>query len=1067
MARRSSSVSGGRFDPRGDGLDQQDFAGPRIGLLDVKRSIVAALAVSVFAVNVVAAAAPRPAAQALISKLAWRSIGPYVGGRVVAVAGVPSEPDLFYMGGVEGGVWKSTDYGTNWTNITDGKIPGVASPIGALAVADSNPNVVYAGTGEADIRSDFDTGDGIYKSTNAGKTWSYAGLRDTHMTTALVIDPRDANTVYASSLGHVFKPNAERGVFKTTDGGKTWRKVLFVDDNTGGVALSMDKRHPATVYAAMWQAKRVPWKLTSGGPGSGLYKTTDGGVHWAKISSNPGYATGTLGKIGVSIAQSDPRIVYSIVQAKDGGVFRSDNSGKTWTRTNSQWKLRQRAFYYTAIYADPTDPKRAYAPEVDSLYVTNDGGKVWKTIDGIPHGDHHIVWINPRHPKILLEGNDGGATVSVNGGRTWSSVNNQPTGQIYHVALDRQFPFHIYGASQDEGAWEYPSASTGGGIPAGALYSVALGESTFIAPDPDDPFVTYGAGYYSSFVRYDRRTGQEESVSPWPRYMSGSSSAQTKYRFGWTHPIMFSPANPHELLVASQVLFASTDRGHTWKAISPDLTRNDPRTEGPTGGPIFNDQTGAETFPDIHALAVSPLDGDVIWAGSADGLTHVTRDHGAHWTAVTPPQLPQWAEISSIEASNVDKGTAYLSASRYMYDDYHPYVYKTTDYGAHWTRMTDGLPADQYVFVVRQDPREPRLLFAGTRSTAYVSLNGGARWQPLTLNLPGVQVRDLAIDAREGELVAATHGRAFWILDDLALLESLARQSAYTVATAQLFAPETAWLTHSYGASPYASADSGENPRYGARVFFNLPPDYDGKRPLTLSFLDAAGATVRSFSLRRAPKKVVDLTEDQQNATDAAHLRARALAKATGVKPGMNAFQWDLRYPPAFDPPFYNDDITDDFADSGDGPTVLPGTYTVVLQYGSQRLQAPLTIALDPRVHPAEGDLQARLDLARQILATIDRLDRSIAAATTNAAHLPAARRAQVNAAVADLVLLHGSSSEYDVVYPTKLREQLAFLLNSLDGAYTRPTVGDYSTYGDLKAEAEAGEAKLARLTNP
>jgi len=1000
-----------------------------------------------------------------MSKLSWRSIGPYIGGRVVAVAGVPGDPNLFYMGGVEGGVWKSTDYGQNWSNLTDGKIPGIADPIGALAVAASNPNVIYAGTGESDIRGDFDTGDGIYKTTDAGKTWSYAGLRETHMIANLTIDPRDANVVYAASMGHVFKANPDRGIFKTTDGGKTWRKVLFVDDNTGGVDISMDTHHPDTLYAAMWQAQRTPWKLTSGGPGSGLYKTTDGGAHWSKISGNPGYATGTLGKIGVSVAQSEPNVVYSIVQAKDGGVFRSSDGGKTWKQTNNQWKLRQRAFYYTAIFADPTNPNRVYAPNVDSLFVSVDGGRVWKPIDGIPHGDHHIVWINPNHPNILLEGNDGGATVSVNQGKTWSTVWNQPTGQIYHVSLDGQFPFHLYGASQDEGAWEWASAATGGAITMSEWHSVALGESTFIAPDPDDPLVTFGSGYYSSFVQFNRATGQEKNVSPWPRYMAGASSAETKYRFGWTHPILFSPADPKELLVASQVIFSSVDRGQTWKTISPDLTRNDPSTEGPTGGPVYNDQTGAETFPDVASIGVSPLDAAVLWAGSADGLVHVTKDHGATWTDVTPPSLPQWAQISSIEPSHTDKGTAYLSASRYMWDDYHPYVYETSDYGAHWTQITSGLPQDQYVFRVLQDPREPRLLFAGTRSTAYCSLDGGANWQPLTLNLPGVQVRDLAVDAREGELVAATHGRAFWILDNLALLEQLARQSSYDVTQPHLFAPETAWLTQSYGGGNFPIPGTGENPRYGARVFFNLPPEYTGQVPVTLSFLDASGAVVRTFALHYAPKKPARLSDDEENVTDAAHLRARAEGIATGVKAGMNAFQWNLQYPPAFDPPFYKNDITDDFPDAADGPTTLPGAYTVVLQYGSKKLSSPLTIALDPRVHPAAGDLEARLALEKQIVATIDELDRTIAAAMTAGAKLPAAKKAQVDAAIANLVLLHGSSSEYDVVFETKVREQLGFLLNSLEGAYAKPTVAELATYDDLKALAADGEAKLKALT--
>ncbi len=841
-------------------------------LLTVPFAIVLALGL----VSSNAHAAARDPQQELMSRLSWRSIGPYIGGRVVAVAGVPSNPDLFYMGGVQGGIWKSTDYGQNWSNISDGELPGIASPIGALAVSASNPKVIYAGTGEADIRNDFATGDGIYKSIDAGKTWRYAGLRDTHMTTNLTIDPRNPNIVYAASMGHVFAPNPERGVFKTTDGGKSWKRILYVNADTGGVDLSMDQHHPDVLYASMWQARRFPWKLVSGGPGSGLYKTTDGGAHWTNVSRNRGFATGTLGKIGVSIAQSDPHRVYAIVQAKDGGVFRSDDGGRTWKHMNDQWKLRQRAFYYMAIFADPTDANRVYAPNVDAMYVSTNGGKVWDGLPGDTHGDHHILWINPHHPNILLEGNDGGATVSVNRGDTFSREDNQPTGQIYHIALDNQFPFHIFGASQDEASWEYTSAFVGGSIPPGELHTVALGESTFIAPDPDNPLITFGSGYESTFVELNRVTGQEKNVSPWPRLMSGAAAADMKYRFTWTHPAlfapMFSPANPRELLLVAQVVFSSLDRGRTWKAISPDLTRNDPSTQGLSGGPIDYDNTGAELFPDISSLAVSPLDATVLWAGSADGLVHVTTDHGAHWAAVTPPQLPQWAQISSIEPSHVARGTAYLTASRYQWDDFRPYVYMTSDFGAHWTPIVAGLPNDQYAFVVRQDSREPRLLFAGTRSTVYVSLDGGTRWQPLTLNLPGVQIRDLAIDAREGELVAATHGRAFWIMDNLALLEQLARQTEYSVAGAQLFAPESAWLTQSYGDSP--SELSGENPRYGTRVFFNLPAGYNGSVPATLSFVDSTGKVIRTFQLHLAPKKPVDLDEDQQNETDQAHIRA-------------------------------------------------------------------------------------------------------------------------------------------------------------------------------------------------
>ncbi len=1013
------------------------------------------------------AAGTTPPAQQLMNKLRWRSIGPYIGGRSVAVAGVPSQPNVFYFGGVEGGVWKSTDYGLSWTNVTDGKIPGIADPIGALAVAPSNPSVIYAGTGEADIRGDFDTGAGVYKTTDAGKSWSYAGLRETHMIAKLVIDPRNPNVVYAASMGHVFKANADRGIFKTTDGGATWRKILFVNEGTGGVDLAMDPHDSKVLYAAMWQAQRTPWALTSGGPGSGLYKTLDGGAHWTKISSNRGFATGVLGKIGVAVATTNPKIVYAIVQARDGGVFRSNDGGATWKRVNSEWKLRQRAFYYMAIFVDPTNANVAYAPEVDAVYRTKDGGKTWREVD-TPHGDNHIVWINPRNPKILLVGDDGGASVSTDGGETFSTDLNQPTGQFYHVALDDQFPFHLFGASQDEGAYEGVSAEVGPGIGPEAWHPVALGESTFVAPDPDNVDVTYGSGYYSSLARLNYKTGDEKNVSPWPRYMAGNDSAEAKYRFGWTHPIFFSPANPHELLVAAQVVFSSTDKGQTWKIISPDLTRNDPSTEGPSGGPVYWDQTGAETFPDIASLAVSPLDGNVIWAGSADGLVHVTTDHGGHWTLVTPPQLPQWAQISSIEPSHTEKGTAYLTASRYMWDDDRPYVFETSDYGAHWTTLTDGLPADQYVFVLRQDPREPRLLFAGTRSTAYVSLDGGAQWQPLTLNLPGVQVRDLAIDSREGELVAATHGRAFWILDDVSLLEQLARQSAFSVANVQLFAPETAWLSQAYGGpSSFSIPNYGENPQYGAAVFFNLPPGYNGQTPATLSFLDAKGATVRSFTLHLKNKHPRKLTPEQEANLDAAQQRGRDVEKLTAVEPGTNLFRWDLRYAPAYDAPGFRTVPTDDWPDTADGPTVVPGSYTVVLQYGSQRLTAPLQVELDPRIHPAAGDLEARLALEMQLLDAIDRLDRTIAAAMSASAKMPPAAKAQVNAAIADLVLLDVHSSEADVVNPTKIREQLAFLMNSLEGAYARPTAAEYAAARDLEGLAGAGEARLQALTSP
>ena len=1004
-----------------------------------------------------AKAADSPTAAQLMSKLQWRMIGPFIGGRVVAVAGVPSQPNLLYMGSVQGGVWRSSNYGTTWENITDGKsgLGMNAYSIGAIAVAPSNPKIIYAGTGESDLRGDFSTGAGIYKTTDAGKTWQYAGLSDTHTTTGIVIDPRDPNVVYASSMGHVFAPNAERGVFKTTDGGKTWSKVLFVDDKTGAVYIVMDGRNPNVLYASMWQAQRKPWNFTSGGPGSALYKTSDGGAHWSKISDNPGFARGTLGKMGVSVSASDPRSVYAIVQAQSGGVFHSTDGGATWKRVNSEGKLRQRAFYYMAIYADPANAKVAYAPQVDGVFKTTDSGKTWKAITR--PGDHHIIWINPRNPKILLEGDDGGAMVSVDGGKTWSSKLNQPTDQFYKVAIDKQFPFHVYGASQDHGAYEGPSASYEG-LGIGAWHNVALGESTWVAPDPYNPYVTYGSGYQSSMARLNRQTGEQKNVSPWPKYMSGVSSAESKFRFGWTHPIFFSPSKPHELLVGANVVFKSDDYGETWKQISPDLTRNDPSTEGPSGGPVDLDQTGVETFPDISSLAVSPLNSGVMWAGSADGLVHVTLDGGAKWTLVTPPELPQWAQISTIEPSHVSAGTAYLSASRYQWDDFHPYLYKTTDYGAHWSALTTGLPEDQFVFAVRQDPRDPRVLFAGTRSTIYVSLNGGENWQPLTLNLPYVQVRDIAIDSRQGDVVVATHGRSFWILDNLSVIEQIANGAS---GSPVLFAPETAWLTHEYRGG-FVRAGSGQGPTYGTSVFFNLPSDYNGKTPATLAFLDANGRTVRSFNLHLRNKKEKPAPQERGDVNET-EILARSLHELTGADPGSDLFVWDMRYPPATEARGAHAFGTDDFSDTVDGPTIVPGKYSVVLTYGGKKLVQPFRVSLDPRLHPAPGELAARLALSQQILATLDSLNRAVNAALAARAGYSPAKRAAVDAALAGMVQLNVHSSEGDLSHESKMRDHLAFLLGSLDLAYQKPTPAEYAIYNELHAQAMAQIARLRK----
>jgi len=1031
------------------------------------RALTRALIVTLAAVALPATALAQQApVSAPISAMRWRSVGPYVGGRVVAVTGVPGRANTFYMGAVDGGVWKSTSYGTVWTNISDSTLPGASISIGAIAVAPSNAQVIYVGTGESDIRGDMVTGNGVFRSADGGKSWHAAGLEDTRTISNLIIDPRDPDVVYASSLGHVFVPDPHRGVFKTTDAGKTWRRVLFVNDSTGVVNLVMQPGAPDVLYAAAWQAYRTPWSLMSGGAGSGIYKSVDGGEHWTNISRNPGLPRALLGKIGIAVAASAPNVVYAAVQAKDGGVFRSDDGGNSWTRVNAEWKLRQRAFYYMAIFVDPTDANTVYMPQVDALYVSHDGAKTFRKLDA-PHGDNHTVWIDPGDPNILLLGNDGGATVSTDGGKTWSSENNQPTGQFYDVNIDDRFPFHLYGAQQDEGTTEGPSASPFGSIPLNEWRVAAGGESTQSVPQPDDPFVTYGSDYYSIFLTFDQATGEFKSISPWPFYRDAASSAELEYRWAWTHPILFSPNDPHELLVGSQFVMHSADHGATWKTISPDLTRNDPATEAPTGGPIDIDQSGAEVYPSVSAIAVVPGADSMIWAGSSDGLVHVTTDGGAHWAAVTPPDLPKWSLVGSIVASRVDRNTAYLTAQRYMLDDFTPYVYKTTDLGKHWTRITAGLPKDEYAFVIRQDPAEPKLFFLGTKSTVYVSFDGASSWRPLALNLPPVQVRGIAVDTRQGAVAIATHGRSFWILDDLSLLEQMTQRAAPPADSAALFTPARAWLSHAYGGPQDEAAphDAGQNPPFGAKVFFQIPKGYKGSTPVTLTFTDSAGATIREFHLHLKDTAAAKSSGAQESESTSVR-RARALERLTAIVPGANRFQWDLRYADAaevigFDAPEDADENND-----VNGPVVVPGRYRVVLDYGGTKMTAPLDVALDPRIHVDLDALRQRLALQLQIHATLASLDTALDRAIAVRDSLAAGGRdsaalAPLRGAIDALVQLAITSSEGDLSFEPKLRTHLGLLAGDIDLAYAAPTAAQAAVYKVMAQQAQAGEAKL------
>jgi photosystem II stability/assembly factor-like uncharacterized protein len=1010
-------------------------------------------------------AAPVPRGQ-LTSALRWRSVGPYTGGRVTTVAGIAAEPNVFYMGTAGGGVWETDDYGHNWKNISDKDFK--TGSIGAMAIAPSNPKIIYVGTGDSAPRNTVLTGEGMYKSTDGGKTWTFIGLGETHIISWILVDPKNPDVVYVAALGHLFGPNPERGVFKTIDGGQTWQKILYVNDQTGAINMAMDPSNPSVVYAAMWQMSRSHWTFSSGGPGSGIYKTTDGGANWTNISHRPGLPTGIFGRAGIAVAPSSPNVVYALIQAdykgQAGGLFRSDNSGQSWTLINNSMGITQRAFYYMNVFVDPKDPNTIYLPNV-GVYVSHNAGKKLIPLHP-PHGDNHVLWINPNNPQIFIEGNDGGATVTLNGGKAWSSENNQPTGQFYHANLDDQFPFHIYGAQQDRGSDEAPSAVPAGMIPP-VWKNVQGGEMSWVVPTPGQPWVTYGSGYDSMEWKENRRTGLVTNVSPWPSYKFGLAGSEEKYRYGWIHhPVVFAPGNPKELLMGANVLFETTDEGIHWKVISPDLTRNDKSKQGRPGGPISADVTGEEMFDTISSIAFSPLTDKVIWTGSDDGLVYVTTDAGGHWSQVRPPELPTWSTISCIEPSHTHAGTAYVSASRFDWDDFHPYVYKTTDYGKHWTAITTGLPADQYVESVRQDPNEPNLLFAGTSATVYYSLDGGQQWQPFTLNLPAVRVDDVEIQSEQHAVVLATFGRGFWVLDNLQFVEQLGSAQVATDSP-YLFKPQQAWLVTRRGGGFGPRGAGGENLAPGATVFFHVPAGYNGSVPVKLSFTTASGKLIRSFTLHLKKKG-----KPEPLSTNPSEARKQREERLTAIEPGMNRFQWDLSYPDAVDVKgIFNSFFS---AAVPVGPEVVPGTYYVTLTYGDTTQKQPFVVKLDPRLQTTQAELQQRFDLLMRIHDALNRLDTNLNQAidardalekavadksvTSNQVQ-PALDR--LNRDIDDLVDLKIQSGEGALVYPGRLRSWLTAIASQVSMALVPPTPAMVQVADGYIEDAGAGDSRL------
>ncbi|GAB5406135.1 MAG: hypothetical protein Aurels2KO_43660 [Aureliella sp.] len=867
----------------------------------------------------------------ILDGLEYRSIGPYRGGRSAACTGVPGKPMLYYFGAAGGGVWKTEDGGSNWNCISDGYFGG---SIGAIAVAPSNPNTIYVGGGEVTIRGNVSHGSGMWKSIDAGKTWTHIGLDDSHCIPRLRVDPNDSDIVYAAVLGHLYGPNQQRGVFKSTDGGETWRRVLFVSDEAGAVDLVMDPSNPRTLFASTWRVKRTPYSLESGGQGSGLWKSEDAGETWTEISSNPGLPGGTLGIIGITVSPVDSARMWAIIEAENGGVFASRNGGETWSKVNDERKLRQRAWYYTRIYASTENVDEVYVVNV-GLHRSTDGGRTYSSIR-TPHGDHHDLWIAPEDSTRMIVADDGGGQVTFDGGVNWSTYYNQPTAQFYRVTTDNHFPYRIYGAQQDNSTVRISHRTGSGRITESDWESTAGGESGHIAPDPRNPDIVYGGSYGGFLTRLDHSTGESRNIHVWPDNPMGSGAGANKYRFQWNFPIFFSPHDPGVLYTAANVLFKTTDEGQSWTQVSPDLTRNAPKRLGSSGGPITQDNTSVEYYCTIFAALESPHEQGVLWAGSDDGLLHISRDAGENWENVTPPDMPEWAQINSIEAHPTNPGGLYVAATCYKSDDFKPYLFKTDDYGKSWDSITKGIDSKHFTRVVRADPGRPGLLYAGTEAGMYVSFNDGSLWHPFQLNLPIVPITDLAI--KDDDLIVATQGRSFWILDDLSILHQLNDDAVES--DLYVFKPATTIKMRGRGGRGAANA-SGRDLPSGATVHFNIGEPLKKGQTASLEFSDSDGNLVRRFATK-PDRKASELPLE--------------------IKEGLNRFNWDMQYPPA-----ESFDGLVMWSGSVRGPRAIPGEYTATLTVGDASQTVSVEILADPRSSATAEDHRLQFEFLIEV----------------------------------------------------------------------------------------------------
>jgi photosystem II stability/assembly factor-like uncharacterized protein len=890
-----------------------------------------------------------PEAEKYYESQEFRLLGPFRGGRSAAVTGVPGKPNLFYFGGTGGGVWKTMDGGRTWGNISDGFFGG---SIGAVSVAPSDHNVIYVGGGEKTVRGNVSSGYGIWKSVDAGKTWKQSGLPDSRHVPRISIDPNDHNIVYAAVMGNIYKESENRGVYKSIDGGKSWKKTLYTNDLAGAVDLIIDTSNPRNLYASTWRIQRTPYSLSSGGDGSALWKSTDYGENWTEISNNEGFAKGTLGIMGITVSPVNSDRLYAIVENKDeGGLYRSNDAGLTWTKTNDDRSLRQRAWYYTRIYADTQDEDAVYVVNV-SYHKSTDGGRNF-TSARAPHGDHHDLWIAPEDPKRMIMGDDGGAQVTYDGGETWSTYHNQPTAQYYRVTTDNSFPYRIYVAQQDNGTIRIPHRTTGGSITDTDWEDTAGGESAHIAVDPNNNDIVYGGSYGGFLTRYNHATKSQRGINVWPDNPMGHGAEDMKYRFQWNFPIFISTHGDNKLYAFSNNVHVTSNEGQSWETISPDLTRNDPTKLVSSGGPITQDNTSVEYYCTIFAAAESPLKEGELWIGSDDGLVHLSKDGGENWSNITPKGLPEWAQINSIEPSVFDPAVCYIAATRYKLGDFAPYLYKTSDYGKTWEKITSGIPAEHFTRVVREDEEQKGLLYAGTETGLYISTDDGDHWKSFQMNLPIVPITDLAV--KDNNLIIATQGRSLWIHDDLSMVKQGLKIAPMSISKSkkknaeneivQLFKPKESYRMSGNGGR--SSLTAGTNHPSGVQINYYLP-EFKEKDSVSLRFMDADKKMIKEFATYSKENKLKPKT-------------------------GANSFNWDTEYKGAEELEgmiLWWASLT--------GPKAVPGNYTVDLDVNGKKQTQPITIKKTPISEATKADMQAQFTFVNEVNETVDKAHKSI-----------------------------------------------------------------------------------------